>query len=443
MSCDVDTPARWPEFFIWRSLCYRGIFSPCLRHSNAFHLMLSNIVAVIGAGPAGLMAAEELARAGKHVSVYDAMPSVGRKFLLAGRGGLNLTHSEPAEAFQSRFGDRAAQVASWLDQLDAAALRQWAQDLGVETFVGSSGRVFPREMKAAPLLRAWLRRLRAAGVQFHTRHVWRGWADDGALLFDAPQGVVQARVDAVVLALGGASWPRLGSDGAWQALLEARGVSVAPLRPANCGFLVDWSGYFSERFAGQPLKAIAMSPGDGFEMRRGECMVTSGGLEGGLVYAWSSKLRETLLADGVAELYIDLLPQRNLEQVAAEVARPRGARSWSSHLGSRLGLRGVKTALLHECLPRAAFDVPEVVAAGIKRLPVRLHGMRPLAEAISTAGGVRFEALNADLMLSSLPGVFCAGEMLDWEAPTGGYLLTASFASGRVAGRGVLRWLGI
>lgn len=404
--------------------------------------MSSNTVAVIGAGPAGLMAAEELARAGVHVAVYDAMPSVGRKFLLAGRGGLNLTHSEPTEAFRSRFGNRAGQVSPWLDQLDATALRQWALDLGVETFIGSSGRVFPQEMKAAPLLRAWLRRLRASGVQFHTRHVWRGWADDGTLLFDTPQGAVTASTDAVVLALGGASWPRLGSDGAWQSLLEARGVAVAPLRPSNCGFLTDWSSYFSERFAGQPLKAIAMAPQGNFEIRRGECMVTAGGLEGGLVYAWSSNLRDTLLSEGAAELYIDLLPDRGLAQVLDEVTRPRGARSWSSHLSSRLGLRGVKTALLHECLPKTVFNDPEMLAAGIKRLPVRLNGLRPLAEAISTAGGVQFDALTQDLMLQSVPGVFCAGEMLDWEAPTGGYLLTASFASGRVAGQGVLRWLG-
>lgn len=403
--------------------------------------MFTNTVAVIGAGPAGLMAAEELAKAGVSVAVYDAMPSVGRKFLLAGRGGLNLTHSEPTEVFRLRFGDRAAQVSPWLDQFDAAALRQWALNLGVETFVGSSGRVFPKEMKAAPLLRAWLRRLRADGVQFHTRHVWHGWADDGALLFEAPQGAVTARPDAVVLALGGASWPRLGSDGAWQSLLEARGVAVAPLHPANGGFLTDWSSYFSERFAGQPLKAMAMAPQGDFEMRRGECMVTADGLEGGLIYAWSSRLRDTLLSDGAATLYIDLQPDRDLAQVLAEVARSRGARSWSSHLSSRLGLRGVKTALLHECLPKAAFNDPEALAAGIKRLPVRLNGLRPLAEAISTAGGVRFDALSQDLMLQSLPGVFCAGEMLDWEAPTGGYLLTASFASGRVAGRGVLRWL--
>ena len=403
--------------------------------------MSSSTVAVIGAGPAGLMAAEELSKAGIHVAVYDAMPSVGRKFLLAGRGGLNLTHSESPAAFRSRFGDRAAQVSPWLDQLDAAALRQWALDLGVETFAGSSGRVFPREMKAAPLLRAWLRRLRAGGVEFHTRHVWRGWSDDGALRFDTPQAAIDVRPHAVVLALGGASWPRLGSDGAWQSVLEARGVAVASLRPANCGFLTQWSSYFSERFAGQPLKAIAIAPEGGFDMRRGECMVTADGLEGGLIYAWSAALRNTLLSDGVAKLYIDLLPGRDLAQVLAEVARPRGARSWSSHLSSRLGLRGVKTALLHECLPKTAFNDPQALAAGIKRLPISLDGLRPLAEAISTAGGVQFEELDQNLMLRALPGVFCAGEMLDWEAPTGGYLLTASFASGRVAGRGVLSWL--
>ncbi|WP_460873111.1 TIGR03862 family flavoprotein [Paralcaligenes ginsengisoli] len=404
--------------------------------------MSSRSVAVIGGGPAGLMAAETLARAGVRVDIYDAMPSVGRKFLLAGRGGLNLTHSESDAAFRSRFGDSAPHVSAWLDQFDATALRQWAHDLGIETFVGSSGRVFPKEMKAAPLLRAWLQRLRAGGAAVHARHVWRGWADDGALILDTPQGIVTRRAEAVVLALGGASWARLGSDGAWQAPLAQKGVSVAPLLPANGGFVADWSPYFAERFAGQPLKSIAMAPG-GFGMRRGECMVTADGLEGGLIYAWSATLRATVLAKEAAVLHIDLLPGRDPAQVLAEVARPRGARSWSSHLGSRLGLRGVKVGLLRECLPRTAFDHPGTLAQAIKCLPVRLHGMRPLDEAISTAGGVKFDGVNRDSMLLALPGVFCAGEMLDWEAPTGGYLLTACFASGRVAGLGVLRWLGI
>ncbi len=398
--------------------------------------------AIIGGGPAGLMAAETLAAAGVRVDVYDAMPSVGRKFLLAGRGGLNLTHSEPAGAFRSRFGAHAAQVSPWLARFDAQALRRWADELGIETFIGSSGRVFPTGMKAAPLLRAWLQRLRSAGVNVHTRHVWRGWADDGALLLDAPGGAVVRRADSVVLALGGGSWARLGSNGAWRALLERKGVGVAPLLPANGGFVAEWSPHFAERFAGQPLKSIAMAP-EGFEMRRGECMVTADGLEGGLIYAWSACLRDTVLAKGVAFLNIDLLPGHGPAQVLAEVARPRGARSWSSHLGSRLGLHGVKVGLLRECLPKSAFEHPEILARAIKCVPVRLVGMRPLDEAISTAGGVQFDGLNEDLMLRALPGVFCAGEMLDWEAPTGGYLLTACLASGRVAGNGVVRWLGL
>ncbi|HUH60943.1 MAG TPA: TIGR03862 family flavoprotein [Candidimonas sp.] len=403
--------------------------------------MSSYSVAVIGGGPAGLMVADTLANAGLQVDIYDAMPSVGRKFLLAGRGGLNLTHSEPAAAFRSRFGARESQVSRWLDLFDASALRQWAHDLGVETFVGSSGRVFPKQMKAAPLLRAWLHRLRAGGVKVHARHTWRGWADDGALLLETPAGLVSRRADAVVLAFGGGSWARLGSNGAWKPLLEQKGVGVAPLLPANCGFIAGWSPYFSERFAGQPLKAIAMKPQGNAAMRPGECMVTADGLEGGLVYACSAPLRDAILATGAAELHIDLLPIRTRDQVLAEVIRPRGSRSWSSHLASRLGLNGAKMGILRECLPKAVFDHPETLAAAIKCLPVRLHGVRPLDEAISSAGGVQFDSVNQDSMLLAMPGVFCAGEMLDWEAPTGGYLLTACLASGRAAGEGVLRWL--
>lgn len=397
-------------------------------------------VAIIGGGPAGLMAAETLAQAGLRVDVYDAMPSVGRKFLLAGRGGLNLTHNEPAEDFRKRFGARADHVSSWLDQFDAQALRDWAQALGIDTFVGSSGRVFPREMKAAPLLRAWLQRLRARGVTFHARHRWLGWSNDGALRLRTPDGVVERWADATVLALGGASWSRLGSDGAWQSVLSQKGVAVSPLLPANCGFLSDWSVHFSSRHAGEPLKSVAMAP-PGHAMRRGECMVTDDGLEGGLVYAWSSVLRERLLAQGEAVVLVDLLPARDLAQVQEAVAHPRGSRSWSSHLGSRLGLKGVKLSLLRECLSAEKFGRPEALAAAIKCLPVRLTGMRPLDEAISTAGGVALESLDEQLMLHGLPGVFCAGEMLDWEAPTGGYLLTACFASGRAAGQGVLNFL--
>ncbi|PLC54443.1 aminoacetone oxidase family FAD-binding enzyme [Pollutimonas nitritireducens] len=403
--------------------------------------MSSYCVAVIGGGPAGLMAAETLADAGVRVDVYDAMPSVGRKFLLAGRGGLNLTHSELLAAFVSRYGHQAARVGSWLEQFDADALRQWAHGLGISTFVGSSGRVFPSEMKAAPLLRAWLQRLRANGVRVHARHVWRGWTEDGALKLDTPQGAMTRKADAVVLALGGASWARLGSDGAWQAILVREGVAVSPLLPANCGFTVNWSPYFTQRFSGEPLKSIAMAPQGDMAMRRGECVVTHDGLEGGVIYAWSAHLRDAILATGAAVLHIDLLPDHEPGRVLAEVTRSRGARSWSSHLGGRLGLRGVKAGLLRECLPKEIFDRPDALATAIKQLPLRLCGVRPLDEAISTAGGVRFDGLDPGLMLNGMPGVFCAGEMLDWEAPTGGYLLTACFASGRVAAQGVLRWL--
>jgi uncharacterized flavoprotein (TIGR03862 family) len=384
------------------------------------------------------MAAEILSQAGLRVDVYDAMPSVGRKFLLAGRGGLNLTHSEPFDAFCARYGARADEVSRWLQHFDAAALQEWVHQLGVETFVGSSGRVFPQEMKAAPLLRKWLQRLKAGGVVMHARHRWTGWAADGALQFHAPDGAVSAKPDAVVLALGGASWPRLGSDGAWQPLLEERGIAVAPLLPANGRFVAPWTPHFSTRFAGHPLKSIAAAPAGSDNMRRGECMVTHDGLEGGLIYAWSTALRQSLMEQGSAVLQIDLLPGRDAAAVREEVARPRGSRSWSSHLASRLGLHDVKVGLLRECLGKEEFADPETLAAAIKRLPVRLHGMRPLDEAISTAGGVQFESLDANAMLQAMPGVFCAGEMLDWDAPTGGYLLTACFASGRAAGQGVL-----
>lgn len=403
--------------------------------------MSSFHAAVVGGGPAGLMAAETLARRSVAVTLYDAMPSVGRKFLLAGRGGLNLTHGEAPDRFLSRYGAHADTVAPWLAEFGAEALRDWAHGLGIETFVGSSGRVFPKEMKAAPLLRAWLHRLRGQGVQFRTRRVWRGWTDDGTLAFETPSGVENVSADATVLALGGASWSRLGSDGAWRALLAPRGVEIADLLPANGGFLVAWSDYFAERFAGLPLKAVAMRAEDDDVWRRGECMITSDGIEGGLIYAWSASLRASLLANASALFFLDLLPQRHAGDVMDEVRRPRGSRSWSSHLGGRLGLKGVKLGLLRECLGKAQFNDPEMLARAIKRLPVRVHGMRPLDEAISTAGGVRFRSLDENLMLREVPGVFCAGEMLDWDAPTGGYLLTACFASGRAVGQGVWRWL--
>ncbi len=407
-------------------------------------------VRVVGAGPAGLMAAEVLARGGVDVHVHDSMASAGRKFLLAGKGGLNLTHAEPIEAFVARYGARAAEVAPWLAAFGPQAVRDWAAGLGVETFVGTSGRVFPRDLKAAPLLRAWLQRLRAAGVRFHMRWRWLGWApgDDGAeaLRFATPDGERTLHADATVLALGGASWPRLGSDAAWLPWLAARGVAVAPLKPANCGFDVgpSWSAHFRERHAGSPLKTIAvecLGPGGERLRRQGECVVTATGVEGSVVYAIGAALRDAIEVHGSATLVLDLLPGRPLEQVQAEIARPRGSRSLATHLKSRLGLHGVKTGLLHELLPREAFADPARLAAAIKALPLRLVAARPLAEAISTAGGVAFDALDERLMLRAAPGVFCAGEMLDWEAPTGGYLLTASFSSGRIAGQGALQWL--
>ena len=401
-------------------------------------------VAVIGGGPAGLMAAEVLGQAGAQVDLYDAMPSVGRKFLLAGKGGMNITHSEPIGEFLQRYGARAELVAPWLDQFGPQAVRDWIHGLGIETFIGSSGRVFPSDMKAAPLLRAWLHRLRAAGVQFHMRHRWLGWRD-GALVFASAEGEQLARADAVVLALGGASWARLGSDGAWVRLLEQHAVAVAPLLPSNCGFDVDWSAHFSSRHAGAPLTTVAIAaPGaDGEPVRRqGQFVITETGVEGSLIYALSGPLREQIARYGSATIYLDLLPDFSEQRVALDVAHPRGARSMASHLQSRLGIKGVKSGLLRECLTQAQFADPDQLAAAIKRLPVVLKRARPIDEAISSAGGVCFDAMVPQtLMLRALPGVFAAGEMLDWEAPTGGYLLSACLASGRAAARGALAWL--
>ena len=401
-------------------------------------------VAVIGGGPAGLMAAEVLSRGGARVDLYDAMPSVGRKFLMAGKGGMNITHSEPRGYFVSRYGARQAQIGPLLDAFGPEALCDWIHGLGIETFVGSSGRVFPRDMKAAPLLRAWLHRLREAGVTFHMRHRWQGWDEQGRLRFAAPQGEQSIQADAVVLALGGGSWARLGSDGAWTPLLEGRGVPVAALKPANCGFDVGWTEHFSSRFAGEPLKSVVLSFTDvaGVEHRKqGEFVVTTSGVEGSLIYAMSTGLRDKIAAQGEALVHLDLLPGKELQRVIDDIAHPRGARSMSSHLQSRLGLKGVKASLLREVLPTEVFSDPGRLGSAIKALPLRLVAPRPLDEAISSAGGVLFESLDERLMIHALPGVFCAGEMLDWEAPTGGYLLTACFASGYVAGLGAVAWL--
>ncbi|MBI1905572.1 MAG: TIGR03862 family flavoprotein [Rhodocyclales bacterium] len=412
-------------------------------------------VAIIGGGPAGLMAAEVLAAEGHRVDVFDAMPSPGRKLLLAGIGGLNLTHTAEPAQFLASYGARQEAMAPHLQAFGAGELRDWAHRLGVATFVGSSGRVFPTSMKAAPLLRAWLHRLRSAGVRLHVRHRWLGWpADEPAspayLRFATAAGEISVDADAVILALGGASWARLGSDGAWVPWLRDRGVRVADLQPANCGFDVagrdgsGWSGHFRKRFSGQPLKSVTLRFDDHTRhthTRAGECMVTATGLEGSLIYALSAPLRDTLAALGTLTLYLDLAPGRSLERLRADLARPRGTRSMASHLQSKAAIGGVKAGLLRECASADDLADPTRLATTIKNLPLRLVAPRPIDEAISSAGGVRFVDLDAHLMLRALPGVFCCGEMLDWEAPTGGFLLTGCFATGRAAGLGALRWL--
>ena len=415
-------------------------------------------VAIVGGGPAGLMAAEQLAATtetapqgyflrgaagawvdGLEVDIFDAMPSFGRKFLMAGKGGMNITHSEPIPAFVSRYGARQAVIAPLLAAFGPQQLREWIGSLGIATFVGSSGRVFPTEMKAAPLLRAWLHRLRGAGVRFHVRHRWLGWAADGTLRFATPDGEKALTFDAVILALGGGSWARLGSDGAWVSVLAERGIQLAPLQPANCGFDVGWSPHFSERFAGHPVKPVIATVAG--HRQQGEFTITAGGIEGGLVYALSAPLRDALANDGRAVLHLDLAPGRTLARLAADLSRPRGHDSLANHLRRRAGIDGVKAGLLRELLPPETLTAAAQLAAKIKHLPIPVTAPRPIDEAISTAGGVTFDALDANLMLRDLPGVFCAGEMLDWEAPTGGYLLTACFATGRTAGLGARAWL--
>ncbi len=400
-------------------------------------------IAIIGGGPAGLMAAEAACAAGAQVDLYDAMASVGRKFLLAGKGGLNLTHSESPEKFLSRYCTGRAQIAPLLGSFGSEAVRAWARGLGIETFVGSSGRVFPKDLKAAPLLRAWLRRLRKGGVRFHVRHRWIGWDEQGALLFSTPDGQRSVQANAVVLALGGGSWPKLGSDAAWVPLLMKRGLHIAPLQPANCGFDVGWSEHFRSKFAGHPVKSVAvvMRSDAGTESwHPGECVITETGIEGGVVYTVSASLRNEILAKGSATLRLDLAPDRESSRLAHDLARPRGKRTMATHLQRQAHIEGVKAGLLREVVSKEDFADPVRLAAAIKSLPLKLVAPRPLEEAISTAGGVPFEALNERLMVRTLPGVFCAGEMLDWEAPTGGYLLTACFATGQTAGAGAVAW---
>ena len=401
---------------------------------------MSKRAAVIGGGPAGLMASERLLAHGVAVDIYDAMPSLGRKFLMAGKSGLNLTHGEDRERFLDRFGAARPQLEAAIGAFDAEAIRAWAAGLGIETFTGSSGRIFPTDYKAAPLLRRWLHRLRAGGATIHVRHRWLGWTGDGALRFATPDGETTVRADATVLALGGGSWPRLGSDGAWLPWLAAAGVETAPLVPANCGFDVAWSDHLRDRFAGAPVKPVALIFGN--RRAAGEFVVTETGIEGGAVYALSAILRDAIAADGSAVLTLDLVPERREARIAADLAKPRGKRSMATHLKRAAGLSGVKAALLRECADPADFADPARLAAIIKALPLRLVAARPLDEAISSAGGVAFAALDGDFMLRALPGTFCAGEMLDWEAPTGGYLLSACFATGRAAGDAAARRLG-
>ncbi|HTH18125.1 MAG TPA: TIGR03862 family flavoprotein [Magnetospirillum sp.] len=390
---------------------------------------------VIGAGPAGLMAAEELVRAGIGVDVYESMATPARKFLRAGIGGLNLTHSEPLEHFVSRYGERAGLFARWLAEFGPEQQRAWAAELGVETFVGSSGRVFPKEFKAAPMLRAWLKRLGAQGARLHLRHRWLGWDATGHARFATPDGEVAVEAGATILALGGASWPQLGSDGGWARALREAGADIAPLKPANCGFNVAWSEHFRQRFAGQPVKSVGLT----FAGRslKGEFVVTETGIEGGAVYALSAALRDACPG---AVLMLDLKPDWSADKLAAALAKPRGSRSFANHLERTIGLKGVAAGLLRE-LASPLPDQPDTLAACIKALPLRLEAPRPLAEAISTAGGIRFECLTEGLMLKARPGLFVAGEMLDWEAPTGGYLLTGCLTTGQVAGRSAVFWL--
>jgi hypothetical protein len=402
-----------------------------------------NDVAIIGAGPAGLMAAEVLAQGGAKVTVYDAMASAGRKFLMAGRGGLNLTHSEALPEFLARYGAAKSHLAPAIEAFPPDALRAWSEALGQPTFVGSSGRVFPQAFKASPLLRAWLRRLDAMGVQLALRHRWSGWDNDGELWFQTPDGKHLGDAHATVLALGGASWPRLGSDGAWAEILAAKGVTVSPLRAANCGFTVPWSEIFRNRFEGQPLKGVALSFGS--QIVRGEAMITRTGIEGGAIYALSADLREAIMAAGKATLHVALRPDLTFVELTARLSAPRGKQSFSNYLRKAAHLSPAGIGLLQEAAIASGVSLsaisPATLADLINAVPIKLDGVAPITRAISTAGGISFDELDADFMIRRLPGVFAAGEMLDWEAPTGGYLLQASFASGAAAGHGVLKWI--
>lgn len=399
---------------------------------------LKKQVAIVGAGPAGLMAAEVLVQSGLKPVLYDAMPTPARKFLMAGKSGLNLSHNEPLDHFLTRYGAGQERLATAVRAFGAGAIQAWALDLGVETFVGSSGRIFPTSFKASPLLRAWLKRLQDKGATLIPRHRFRDWADDDALIFDTPNGEKSVKADAVLMALGGPSWPKLGSDAAWVPAFRRRGIEIRSFRPANCGFDVAWSDYFRDRFEGEPVKNVRLSFAG--QSTQGDFVVSQTGVEGSAVYTLSATLRDDIERRGQAILHIDLCPDRSQSALIAALEKPRGKKSLSTHLKRATGLQGVKAGLLRECLDTNIFDDPTKLAAAIKALPLKLDDPRPIGEAISSAGGVAFEALDKHLMVKSRPGLFCAGEMIDWEAPTGGYLLTACFAQGRQAAHGILEW---
>ena len=399
-------------------------------------------IAIVGAGPAGLMAAETLVAAGHKPVLFDAMPTPARKFLMAGKSGLNITHSEPLEKFLRRYGDRKENIATAIHGFTPDAIQKWCDTLGVATFVGSSGRIFPKAMKASPLLRTWLKRLTEGGVTLRTRHKWTGWteaAGSKCLEFDTPPGIVLARAGVTILALGGASWPKLGSDGAWREILASRGVEIAPFKPANCGFTVPWSNHFKDRFAGAPIKSSILS--SGAQSLKGDFVISNYGVEGSAIYTLSRALREQIEKNGKAVLTLDLTPDRTAVALAERLGKPQGKRSFSTHMKRATGLSGAKAGLLRECLAPKVLADPSALASAIKALPVTLTSPRPIAEAISSAGGISFEAVDDRLMLKALPGTFVAGEMLDWEAPTGGYLLTAAMAQGKQAAAGVIKCL--
>lgn len=414
-------------------------------YASSMLIVKQKKIIIVGGGPAGLMAAENIALAGYSVDLYDAMPTVGRKFLLAGIGGMNITHSEELDCFITRYRERQVEIQTILKQMNAEELIEWVHGLGIETFIGSSGRVFPKEMKAAPLLRAWIKRLKTLGVKFYMRHQWMGWQDE-QLIFKNERGHCLKHADAVVLALGGASWPKLGSDGIGLNYLKDKGIAVKQFKPSNCGFHTHWSDFFKEKFQGEILKTVSVNMVDIYNnsiTKQSQIVITELGIEGSLIYALSAPIRELIERDGSATIYLDLVPDKDQERVYKEVSAPRGSKSLSSHLRSKLGIDALKTALLYETLDTSELKDGDQLALKIKRLPIKVTASFSIEEAISSAGGVLFEELNAQLMSHKHQGVFIAGEMLDWEAPTGGYLLTACFASGRVAGLGVIDYLEI